>query len=230
MSDPTKDILEDPVVKERIAKKAQIGHDFSYHAPTGNKKTMHESLRTVLGATADVLVDLVPPGRERATAITKLEEAMFWGNAGIARLPEVVESPFVESLKGKSSPLGSIDQLMSNIEANAEKAIKEGREPSLAAPVEDILAEEAHTHLVKPSGDATFSQLLEEACEKVPTNLALSEKDALTWIKSMLILLCYKVEKIPASTEQTTAIVELTGIIARIEKRIEALAAKQTLA
>lgn len=30
-------------------------------------------------------VELVPDGREKATAITKLEEFMMWANAGIAR-------------------------------------------------------------------------------------------------------------------------------------------------
>jgi hypothetical protein len=40
--------------------------------------------RILLTATED-LVDLMPPGREASLAATKMEEAMFWANAAIAR-------------------------------------------------------------------------------------------------------------------------------------------------
>jgi hypothetical protein len=33
---------------------------------------------------------LVPDGREKSLALTKIEEAMFWANAGIARQPDDV--------------------------------------------------------------------------------------------------------------------------------------------
>ena len=32
------------------------------------------------------VMSMVPDGRERALALTKIEEAMFWANAGIARI------------------------------------------------------------------------------------------------------------------------------------------------
>jgi hypothetical protein len=32
-----------------------------------------------------VLSDTIPPGREQALFVTKLEEAMMWANAAIAR-------------------------------------------------------------------------------------------------------------------------------------------------
>jgi hypothetical protein len=34
---------------------------------------------------AGIIKDVVPEGREQALAITKLEEAVMWANAGIAR-------------------------------------------------------------------------------------------------------------------------------------------------
>jgi hypothetical protein len=33
------------------------------------------------------LLDLLPPGREKALVLTNLEQAMFWANAAIARQP-----------------------------------------------------------------------------------------------------------------------------------------------
>lgn len=40
----------------------------------------HDCLRL-----AERVAKLVPPGREQATALTNLEQVMFWSNAGIAR-------------------------------------------------------------------------------------------------------------------------------------------------
>lgn len=42
-------------------------------------------VRSVLLDTAYELLQVIPPGRELALVLTKLEEAMFWGQAGIAR-------------------------------------------------------------------------------------------------------------------------------------------------
>ena len=65
-----------------------ISNRFDYHPPKGEQtRFSHERVR---GATKDLAlayVNLVPPGRERSLAITKLEEAMYWANAGIARNP-----------------------------------------------------------------------------------------------------------------------------------------------
>jgi len=43
--------------------------------------------RTILEASRAVH-QLVPEGREQSLAFTKLEEALFWANAGIARHPD----------------------------------------------------------------------------------------------------------------------------------------------
>lgn len=65
----------------------QLAHRFAYHpADTEDKKTRHEDVRDVCLNAADRIVELTGPmSREQSTAITKLEEAMFWANAAIAR-------------------------------------------------------------------------------------------------------------------------------------------------
>jgi hypothetical protein len=65
----------------------ELEHRFQFHpADSMNKKEAHESVRRELLEAADVIVELTgAPSREQSTAITKLEEAMFWANAAIAR-------------------------------------------------------------------------------------------------------------------------------------------------
>ena len=64
----------------------QIAHAFAYHAPrTPDVAKLHEEIRALLGSAAQWIVDRVPAGGEQAQAIRKLEEAMFWANAGVAR-------------------------------------------------------------------------------------------------------------------------------------------------
>ena len=45
----------------------------------------HGSVRAACLELAHQLNDDLPEGREKSVAITKLEEAMFWANAAIAR-------------------------------------------------------------------------------------------------------------------------------------------------
>ena len=65
----------------------ELEHRFKYHPPnTEEKVERHQKVRSVLFSAADEIVELTgPPSREQSTAITKLEEAMFWANAAIAR-------------------------------------------------------------------------------------------------------------------------------------------------
>lgn len=58
---------------------------FDYHKPDEERARMHEAVRQSLKASAYDVLGLCPPGRERSLVLTKLEEAMFWANAAIAR-------------------------------------------------------------------------------------------------------------------------------------------------
>lgn len=58
---------------------------FNFHPATDETRPKHELVRRLLRESAQVLVEKVPPGRELALALTHLEDAMMWANAGIAR-------------------------------------------------------------------------------------------------------------------------------------------------
>ncbi|MGH3349297.1 MAG: DUF7681 family protein [Nocardioides sp.] len=65
---------------------SDIEHRFAFHAAsTQEKRDEHTSVRQNCRALADFINENVPEGREKALAITHLEEVMFWGNAAIAR-------------------------------------------------------------------------------------------------------------------------------------------------
>lgn len=64
----------------------EIGHRFNFHpATTAEKQGEHTSIRAACMAAAHRINETAPDGREKSLAITKLEEAMMWGNAAIAR-------------------------------------------------------------------------------------------------------------------------------------------------
>jgi hypothetical protein len=64
-----------------------IENRFAFHAATDQeKRDDHTSVRAHCRELADFLNELLPEGREKSTAITKLEEVMFWGNASLARM------------------------------------------------------------------------------------------------------------------------------------------------
>jgi hypothetical protein len=66
----------------------QLEHRFAHHPPRNEQTAQaHESVRSLLQATAILIRDATPTGREQSLALTKLEEAMFWANAAIARNP-----------------------------------------------------------------------------------------------------------------------------------------------
>jgi len=63
-----------------------IDDRFAFHPATDDeKRDAHSSARQACKRAADTINELCPDGREKAVAITKLEEAMFWANAALAR-------------------------------------------------------------------------------------------------------------------------------------------------
>lgn len=63
-----------------------ITNRFSFHpADTEEKRAAHEHIQARCRELAHELNEALPEGREKSTAITKLEEVMFWANAATAR-------------------------------------------------------------------------------------------------------------------------------------------------
>lgn len=72
----------------------EIHERFTYHpALSETRRNQHDHVRQLLERTAMSLAGNLPHGRELALALTKLEEAMHWANAGLARAtdPEAEE-------------------------------------------------------------------------------------------------------------------------------------------
>lgn len=63
----------------------KIENAFTYHAPQPGQPEKYQALREKAKELAYLITELVPPSREQSLAITKLEEASMWANAGIAR-------------------------------------------------------------------------------------------------------------------------------------------------
>lgn len=66
----------------------ELANRFKFHpATTDQVKSDHEEVRSLCGALAHDLNELLPEGREKALAMTNLEHVMMWANAAIARAP-----------------------------------------------------------------------------------------------------------------------------------------------
>lgn len=79
-------------VMERVAKyepsdrvKAQIARSFVYHAPKDDQQERYVAIRAMGHALADLVSRVTPESREQSLALTKLEEAVMFANAAIAR-------------------------------------------------------------------------------------------------------------------------------------------------
>ncbi len=69
-----------------------LAHRFNYHPPrSGRRASQHENVRAMCLDVATSLDEALPDGREKSIAITKIEEAMFWANAALARSPDSAE-------------------------------------------------------------------------------------------------------------------------------------------
>lgn len=65
--------------------KEQIENNFMYHAPKDEQPSRYFTIREE-GKKLALLIDaLCPDSREKSLAMTKIEEAVMWANASIAR-------------------------------------------------------------------------------------------------------------------------------------------------
>lgn len=59
---------------------------FTHHTPSSEKVIeAHQKIREECLKLSSYIAHYVPDSREKSLALTKLEEVMFWSNAGIAR-------------------------------------------------------------------------------------------------------------------------------------------------
>lgn len=68
---------------ERV--KEQIDRAFTYHSPKADQPERYGMIRDGAKSLAKVIVGLTPESREQSLALTKLEEAVMFANAAIAR-------------------------------------------------------------------------------------------------------------------------------------------------
>ena len=66
----------------------ELDNRFSHHPHSDNQILQYNDIRTFARGMAGVINDTAPHCREKALAFTKLEEAVFWANAAIARHDE----------------------------------------------------------------------------------------------------------------------------------------------
>lgn len=64
---------------------ADFNNRFTYHSPKNDQAERYATLRSRGGELAIRMMELCPESAERTLAIRKIEEALFWANASIAR-------------------------------------------------------------------------------------------------------------------------------------------------
>ena len=63
----------------------RIENNFTYHKPTEDQAVRYVHIRNHAKDFAYVIENACPDSREKSLAMTKLEEAVMWANAAIAR-------------------------------------------------------------------------------------------------------------------------------------------------
>lgn len=63
----------------------QLEKVFTHHPPKGDQAGRYASIRAEAKHLAEMIINFCPESRERSIAMTKIEEAVMWANAGIAR-------------------------------------------------------------------------------------------------------------------------------------------------
>lgn len=62
-----------------------IENNFTYHAPNDEQQKKYVKIRSEAKRLANIIDKNCPESREKSLAMTKLEEAVMWANASIAR-------------------------------------------------------------------------------------------------------------------------------------------------
>ena len=62
-----------------------LNNIYTYHAPKGDQQERYEDIREKARELAELIERCCPVSREKSLAHTKLEEAVMWANASIAR-------------------------------------------------------------------------------------------------------------------------------------------------
>jgi len=63
----------------------ELENRFTYHPPKEGQPELYGRLRREGLNLAELVTAVVPESREQSLALTKIEEAIMWANAGIAR-------------------------------------------------------------------------------------------------------------------------------------------------
>lgn len=63
----------------------ELENRFTYHAPKEGQPHIYAGIRAKAKELAYFIEGSAPNSREKSLALTKLEEAVFWANAAIAR-------------------------------------------------------------------------------------------------------------------------------------------------
>lgn len=63
----------------------QIQNNFKYHSPKPGQPEIYEQIREKAKELAELIDEKVPKSREQSLAMTNLEQAVMWANAGVAR-------------------------------------------------------------------------------------------------------------------------------------------------
>lgn len=62
-----------------------LARDFTYHPPKEGQPERYDEIRAAGRDFAEIIVGECPTSAERTTAIAKVQEAVMWANASIAR-------------------------------------------------------------------------------------------------------------------------------------------------
>ena len=72
-------------ISPAVRMEAELEVRFTHHPPKGDQVERYQVLRAEAHDFAQRIVELTPESREQSLALTKLEEAVMFANAAIAR-------------------------------------------------------------------------------------------------------------------------------------------------